>query len=257
MYRLVGKPEALRREGLFAVEGRLLLPRLLASRYRTHSILCSEAGYESLADCTGAHPGVRLLVAPADIISDIAGYKFHRGCLALGYRRAPEPLEHTLPHARPGKGPGREPILILEGVSNPDNIGGIFRSAHAFGARGVLVGPDCGDPLYRKAIRTSMGATLQVPWTALAAWPGDLRAVQQRGYRLVALTPDGSAPPLREIVAGSEAPIAFVLGSEGHGLSEAAMAHADAVARIPMRAADADSLNVNAAASIALYEATQ
>jgi tRNA G18 (ribose-2'-O)-methylase SpoU len=252
-YQLVGKPEALRREGLFAVEGRLLLPRLLASRYRTHSVLCSDVGHESLAELTAAHPDVRVIVAPADVISDLAGYKFHRGCLALGYRKPPPGLDTVLPRLESGTA-RRAPVLILEGVSNPDNIGGIFRSAHAFGARGVLLGPGCGDPLYRKSIRTSMGATLDVPWTLLSQWPGGLEAIRERGYRLVALTPDPAAPPLRAVVEQDGGPIAFVLGAEGHGLSPAALARVASAARIPMQP-ETDSLNVASAASIALYEA--
>lgn len=253
-YQLVGNPEALRREGLFAVEGRLLLPRLLASRYRTHSVLCSDAGHEALAALAQAHPDVRVIVAPADAISDLAGYKFHRGCLALGYRRPPDPIERLLPRLESGaRSPA--PVLILEGVSNPDNIGGIFRSARAFGARAVLMGPESGDPLYRKAIRTSMGATLDMPWTTLGAWPASLDDIRRSGYRIVALTPDRAAPALREVAAQSDEPIAFVLGSEGHGLSRAALTHVTITARIPMHPGT-DSLNVASAAAIALYEAS-
>lgn len=201
MYRLVGRPDELAREGLFAVEGRLVLPRLLASRYRVHSVLVSEAARGALSPLLDEHPDVKVL------------------------------------------------------VSNPDNIGGIFRSAHAFGAAAVLLGPGCGDPLYRKAIRTSMGATLDVPWGVLADWPGDLRELEARGFTLVALTPDASARALREVVAESAKPIALLLGSEGFGLTSGPMALACA-ARIPMPNGSADSLNVAAAASIALYEAS-
>jgi len=253
-YQLVGNPEALRREGLFAVEGRLLLPRLLASRYRTHSVLCSDAGHESLVELTAAHPGVRVIVAPADVISDVAGYQFHRGCLALGYRRPPEPVAAVLPGVE-SAARRLTPVVILEGVSNPDNIGGIFRSAHAFGAQAVLMGPGSGDPLYRKAIRTSVGATLDMPWTTLGDWPDSLDDIRRRGYRIIALTPDPAAPALREILAQGDEPVAFVLGSEGHGLSRAALAHVTATARIPMQPGT-DSLNVASAAAVALYEAT-
>lgn len=238
-----------------------MLPRLLASRYRVHSVLLSEAGHDALRPLLAAHPAVRVLVAPADVISDLAGYKFHRGCLALGYRRGtPDPVGCSRlaegDTGQPGTSNrvGLRPILILEGVSNPDNIGGIFRSAHAFGARGVLLGPACGDPLYRKSIRTSMGATLDVPWTILADWPAALDAIRARGFRIVALTPDPAAPALRAVVEQGGEPIAFVLGSEGHGLSTAALAHVGATARIPMTPGT-DSLNVASAASIALYEA--
>jgi tRNA G18 (ribose-2'-O)-methylase SpoU len=250
-YSLVGRPEALRREGLFAVEGRLVLPRLLASRYRVHSVLLSQAARDSVSAMLAPHPGTRVLVAPAETISDIAGFNFHRGCLALGYRAAPLPIDQLLA-ADPGGATG-QPILVLESVSNPDNVGGLFRSAHALGARGIVLSPGCGDPLYRKAIRTSMGATLDVAWTEAAAWPGALDEIRAAGYRIVALATDEGARPLRDVVIDSSAPIAFLLGSEGHGLTEAALKNADAVARIPMQHG-ADSLNVASAGSIALYE---
>lgn len=231
------------------VEGRLVLPRLFGSRYRVHSVLVSEAARESLADVLASRPDVRVLTAGVDVINEITGYDFHRGCLALAFRG--EPAERmNLPGAD-----SREPIVLLDSISNPDNIGGIFRSAHAFGAAAVVLGPGCGDPLYRKAIRTSMGATLDVPWTQAANTLDAIDTVRRRGYRVIALTPDAAAAPLREVLAASSAPAAFLLGSEGYGLTPETMAGADATARIPMPHAGADSLNVAAAASIALYEA--
>ncbi|MDQ3070025.1 MAG: RNA methyltransferase [Acidobacteriota bacterium] len=258
-YRLVADPHALGREGLFAAEGRLVAPQLLASRYRVHSVLVSDTALASITPALETRPDVDVFVAPAAVLSEIGGFDFHRGCLALGHRgerksleqivAAPPPAQDLAPGAR-----GPAPLLILEAVSNPDNVGGIFRSADAFGAAAVLLGPGCGDPLYRKAIRTSMGATLQVPWTELAEWPAALRAVRARGYHVIALTPGALSMPLRDAVAASAAPMAFLLGSEGFGLSRDAMNAASAIARIPM--ARGDSLNVATAAAIALYAAS-
>lgn len=246
-------PRAIAREGLFVAEGRLVLPRLLASHYRVHSVLLSEAAHDAMRPLLTAHPDVDVLIAPADIVNGIGGLKFHRGCLALGYRGEHRELDELL---EPGVR-SLEPVVILEGVSNPDNIGGIFRSAHAFDARGVVLGPRCGDPLYRKAIRTSMGTSLQLPWTVTSEWPAALDRVRARGYRVVALTTDPAAPPIRDAIAVSTSPIALLLGSEGFGLSPEALAAADTTARIPMPNADADSLNVAAAASVALYQTRQ
>jgi len=257
-YRLIARPEALKREGLFAVEGRLVLPRLLASRYRVHSVLVSDAARESLAGVLATRPDVRVLTATVDVINDLTGYDFHRGCLALAHRQF-FPVDFSrLGRARepqPGK-INRVEFLVLEGVSNPDNVGGIFRSAHAFGAGAVLLGPGCGDPLYRKAIRTSMGATLDVPWTQAASTREALDSIRRQGARVIALTTDPAAAPLRDVLTASTAPAAFLLGSEGYGLSPESIAATDISARIPMPHAGADSLNVAAAASIALYEAT-
>lgn len=252
-YRLVGNPDALRREGLFAVEGRLVLPRLLASRYRAHSVLVSESAHAALEPLLRSHPDLPVHIASIDAISQITSFDFHRGCLALAYRDELATLDEILNDPEP-RALSPAPIVILEAVSNPDNIGGIFRSAHAFAARAVVMGPNCGDPLYRKSIRTSMGAVLDTRWTVAANWPADLRRIKELGYRLVALTTDPNAPRLREIASATSQPIAFLLGSEGAGLSPDALASADTTARIPMPNASADSLNVTAAASIALYE---
>lgn len=252
-YRLVADPHALAREGLFVAEGRLVLPRLLDSRYRVHSVLLTEAAHDALKPLLAAHPALDVIVAPAEVVNGIGGVKFHRGCLALGFRGEPDRLEAKL--AEPEHGTlSPAPVVILEGVSNPDNMGGIFRSAHAFDARGIVLGPRCGDPLYRKAIRTSMGTSLQLPWVEAHDWPAAIDRIRARGYRIVALTTDPAAPPIRDAVAASAAPIALLLGSEGFGLSPEALAAADTTARIPMPNADADSLNVTAAASIAMYE---
>jgi len=146
---------------------------------------------------------------------------------------------------------GIQEVLGIAGAVGPST----GAAASWLGAAAVLLGPGCGDPLYRKAIRTSMGATLDVPWGVLADWPGDLRELEARGFTLVALTPDASARALREVVAESAKPLALLLGSEGFGLTSGPMALACA-ARIPMPNGSADSLNVAAAASIALYEAS-
>ncbi|MBA3948608.1 MAG: RNA methyltransferase [Acidobacteria bacterium] len=250
-YAMVADPAALARAGLFAAEGRLVAPRLIASAYRVHSLLVSDSALERLRPVLETRPDIDVLVAPAGIISAAGGYDFHRGCLALGYRGAPRELAELL---EPGAG-SLHSLVVLEGVSNPDNIGGLFRSAHAFAARGVILAAGCGDPLYRKAIRTSMGATLDVPWAAANEWPADLGLLTSRGYRVIAMTTDAGAPPLRDAIAHLDRPAALLFGSEGYGLSRDALAAADVQARIPMPNAGADSLNVVSAASIALYEA--
>jgi tRNA G18 (ribose-2'-O)-methylase SpoU len=149
---------------------------------------------------------------------------------------------------------GPRTLLALEGVADPDNVGAIFRNAAAFGVAGALLSSHCADPLYRKAIRVSMGATLTLPFARLADWPAGLAALRQAGYRLVALCPGAEAEDIVEVAA--RAPrrprLALLLGAEGAGLSEATRAAADVEVRIPM-AAGVDSLNVAAACGIALH----
>ena len=147
-------------------------------------------------------------------------------------------------------------VVALEGVANPDNVGGIFRNAAAFGADGVLVDAATADPLYRKAMRTSMGAVLRVPY-ARAEWPAALPIVREAGLTVVALTPHESAEPLDRFASHHRGQrLALLLGNEGAGLSTAAEASADLRIRISMKSA-VDSLNVAVAAGIALSRLTR
>ena len=145
---------------------------------------------------------------------------------------------------------------MLERVANADNVGGIFRNAAAFDADAVLLDRESTDPLYRKAIRTSIGTTLMVPFARAEPWPQVLRMLADRGCATLALTPASTAPPLAAAIADAAAgsrPVALVLGHEGEGLTADALDACTHRARIPI-AVGVDSLNVAAAAAVALYE---
>jgi tRNA G18 (ribose-2'-O)-methylase SpoU len=142
-------------------------------------------------------------------------------------------------------------LLAVEGVGNPDNVGGLFRVAAAFGVDGVLLDPSTGDPFYRKAVRTSMGAVLQVPFERLAPWPAALQTFREGRFTIVALTPRSGAQSLRALATNASSRIILMVGAEGLGLTDAALARADTLARIPITAA-VDSLNVVVAAGVAL-----
>jgi tRNA G18 (ribose-2'-O)-methylase SpoU len=188
-------------------------------------------------------------VVPQHVMNAIAGFNIHRGCLALGERPPAGDWRELARHARR--------LAVLERIGDADNVGSIFRNSAAFGIDGVLIGPSCADPLYRKAIRTSMGAALSMPFARVDDWPEALTTLSRMGYALVAMTPDAAAPPLREVaVLAAERAVAVVLGHEGEGLAPAALAACRYRARIPM-AAGADSLNVATAAAIAFYELTR
>ena len=162
-------------------------------------------------------------------------------------RPPPEPADALIVRVRT--------LVVLEAVSNADNVGGIFRNAAAFGADGVLLGPTSCDPLYRKAIRTSMGAVLHVPFARCDAgdWPAALARARAAGLAIVALTPRAPADPLEAIAPRlASARLALVLGSEGVGVTDAVEAMADYRVRIPV-SEHVDSLNVAVAAGIALY----
>jgi tRNA G18 (ribose-2'-O)-methylase SpoU len=136
-------------------------------------------------------------------------------------------------------------------VTNADNVGGVFRNVAAFGAGGVMLSPTCCDPFYRKAIRTSMGATVRVPFARFDDWPGGLEDVRATGFTLVALSPRGPSTTLDALVESRPTRVALLLGSEGEGLSEAALSAADLSVRIPITDA-VDSLNLAVASGIAL-----
>jgi len=244
--------------GLFMAEGRFIIRTMLtASPYRPRSVLVTEPAYDSLRDLLDPsmrdHPDqFPVYLATQDIMNQIAGFNIHRGCLAACIRPAPsDPLKliESL-----GKGP--RTLLLLEDLRNHDNVGGIFRNAAAFGAAAVMLSPQCADPLYRKSIRVSMGGVLQIPFASFsdADWPAALQQLRDHNFSIIALTPSCSAIDIQEL--GSTVPrptrSIILLGSEGPGLSAAALAAADLQLRIPIRP-EVDSLNVATAAAIALH----
>ena len=240
-YRHVGDPAWLRERGLFVAEGRLVVARLIESGHAIESVLVTPASHAAL----GPTPSGRcpVLVAPQSIVNGVTGFNFHRGCLAIAPRFPALDLDAFADARR---------LVILEGVNNPDNVGGVFRSGAALGADGVLLGPGAGDPLYRKAMRTSMGAALRLPFAAIAPWPDALRSLRDRGVVIAALSPSGTVT-LDDFAAETpaDARIAVIAGAEGSGLSGAAIAAADTVVRIPVDPRS-DSLNLVVAVSIAL-----
>ena len=241
-----GEPTADQRAGLFIAEGELVVRQLLASRHGVVSVLATPTRLASLGDALDALPeAVPVHRASRAVIEQVVGFDLHRGVLALGRRPDPPDLDALLADA--------PACVVLEDLANHDNVGGIFRSVAALAGRStpVLLSPRSGDPLYRKAVRVSMGQVLHVPWARLEPWAGGLGRVRRDGFRMVALTPDADAEPI-ESLGASPCRIALLLGAEGPGLSDAAICAADVRIRIPIDPR-ADSLNVVAAASIALH----
>jgi len=245
-YRLVADADLVRERGLFVAEGRLVVRRLIEDgRCRVKSILVSEAGFIALTSAfTTLDDEVPVYVSSPEALSELIGYNVHRGCLALAERPQEDPLATLLERARI--------LAVIEGVADPSNLGAIFRNALAFGIDGVLLSPTCCDPLYRKAVRTSMAATIRVRYARATCWPGDLMTVKN-ACTLVALTPREPAIPL-ETLASERRPqrLALLIGSEGEGLSADAASLADVRVKIPVELR-ADSLNVAVAAGIAFY----
>ena len=251
-YRGVGDGELMRSRGLFVAEGRLVVERLLEDhRYHVRSVLVNPASRAALDEVLSRRLGPRaptVYVAPTEAFAAIAGVDFHRGCLALAERPAAAAVGPLLSAS--------SLIVVLEAVTNADNVGGVFRNAAAFGVDAVLLSPTCCDPLYRKAIRTSMGAALRVPFGRMSDWPASLRSLKDAGLSVVALTPRRWSLTLEEYMAARTASrIALVVGTEGPGMSREAEALADHRVSIPMKS-DVDSLNLAVAVGIALSRLT-
>lgn len=256
VFRDLRDPRPREREGLFAVEGRMLVRRLLArSRYRARALLLTPAALAALeaGDGPGAEaparipPGVAVHVAEHAVIRAIVGYAFHRGAIALAERGAPLSLAAVADPAGPRW------LLALEDLADPENVGGAFRNAAAFGVDAVLVSAATADPLNRKAIRVSAGGSLALPFVRVEDWAAALDALRGRGYALVALTPDADAVEIGALAARTlPARVVLLVGHEGAGLGAASRRAADLRVRIPM-VPGVDSLNVATATGIALH----
>lgn len=246
------KDAALSRErGRFIVEGTGTLRVLLGrSAHRPDSILLSERAYAGLRDELDAlAPDCPVYVGTQRVLDRVVGFPIHRGCLAACPRPA---IDDPLALARAALARETAPrLVVLEALTNLDNVGLVFRNAMALGARAVLLCPRCCDPLYRKAVRTSMGGTLCVPWARTEDLGALLAALRAEGYTTLALDPAAENESIDRIDAAGLGPAALLLGTEGAGLSAAARAAADRRVRIAMEPG-VDSLNVAVAAGIAL-----
>ncbi len=251
-YRNLKDAELLARRGRFIVEGRGNLRVLLSqSVLRPESLLFSEAAWAAhFAELSPFAAGIPIFVAPQPILDAVVGFKVHRGALASCLRPAPRDPEQLAREVLLRSPAPR--VLVLEGVRDADNVGGIFRAAMAFGARAVfLCGHSC-DPLYRKAVRTSMGGSLCVPFARAEDGPALLAGLRTLGFCVLAFDPKEPGEGLDGLRERVRGPVALVFGTEGEGLSEAALAGADRRVRIGMEAG-VDSLNVATAAAIGLH----
>ncbi len=228
------------RRGIVIAEGVHVVARLAASPYPMRAVLGLSSRIDALRDAL-ADVDVTGYVVDKWLLSEVVGFRVTRGVLAAADRLpAPDPGA-LLERARR--------VAVLESLNDFENLGALFRNAAAFGVDAVLLDGRCADPLYRRSVRVSMGHVLQVPFAVLPEpWPESLNALRDRGFRLLALTPDAGATPLRSVIAPDR--WAVLLGAEGPGLTPGALAAADQLVRIPM-AGGVDSLNVAAAAAVA------
>ena len=240
-------------QGLFIAEGTKVISRAVAAGYPVRSVLVAE---RRLADLPALLPQLAATGAPVYVVADktaeqLTGYRVHRGALASLHRK---PLPKV-----PALAAAARRVIVLEDLVDHANVGAIFRCAAALGVDGVFLSPRCADPLYRRAVKVSMGAVFAIPYARMTGWFDGLAGLRAAGFRLLALTPDPAAPSIGVAVAVQRTAqrIALLLGAEGDGLSSRWLHEADQAVRIPMHpdalASGVDSLNVVAAAAIACH----
>lgn len=233
-------------EGLFIAESPLVIGRALDAGYIPVSALMEEKEDPAAQEIVSRLGDLPIYTAPFEVLTNLTGFALTRGMLCVMRRKPLPTVEELCKNARR--------IAVLEDVMNPTNVGAIIRSAAALGIDAVLLTPNCSNPLYRRAIRVSMGCVFQVPWTFCGEDWHD--ALKRLGFTTVAMalcedTLDISDPRLRDAKR-----LAIVLGTEGEGLSKATIAACDHTVKIPM-AHGVDSLNVAAASSVAFWELTK
>jgi tRNA G18 (ribose-2'-O)-methylase SpoU len=230
--------------GLFVAEGEKVIRRALAAGYPPRSLLITERRLPGLTGLLDACPAP--VYAVPDLVAErVTGFHVHRGVLASMERLPVRGVSEVLAGARR--------IVVLEDIVDHTNVGAVFRCAAAFGMDAVILAPRCADPLYRRAVKVSMGAVFAIAYARMTDWYRGLTELRDAGFRLLALTPDQSAVPIGAVARGARA--ALMLGTEGDGLSSRWLTEADEAVCIPMApgamAAGVDSLNVVAAAAIA------
>lgn len=230
-----------RSDGRFIVEGKVTLGILVQrSRFEIESLFIGASRVEPLSESLAALPqDVPVYVAPQNVMDEVAGFPIHRGVLACARKGEPIGLETMLDH---------DTLLVLNGISNHDNVGAAFRNAAAFGAAGVVLDSESCDPLYRKSIRVSAGSALWLPFHHGGSGTDHITALKAAGYEIWAMTPRDSALALQDL--GVEGKVAILLGAEGPGLPDQLIDAATPV-RIAM-ATGFDSVNVATAGAIAL-----
>ena len=238
-------------EGLFIAESPKVIDRALDAGYEPVSLLMERKHIEGQASEVVARCGeAPVYTAPLERLKELTGFPLTRGVLCA-MRRRPEPtVEEVCAGARR--------LAVLEDIMNPTNVGAIFRSAAALGIDAVLLTAACSDPLYRRAVRVSMGTVFQVPWTRIGGAPADwpragMAQLRSMGFQTVALALSDRAVPIDDARLLVEEKLALVLGTEGEGLAAGTIADCDYTARIPM-SHGVDSLNVAAASAVAFWQ---
>ena len=238
-------------KGLFIAESPKVVERALDAGYVPVSLLLERKHIAGQAkDLIARCEGIPVYTADFEVLTRLTGFQLTRGVLCAMHRPPLPSVEEVCAGARR--------IAILENVMNPTNVGAIFRSAAALNMDAVLLTPACSNPLYRRAIRVSMGTVFQIPWTFLGdettSWPSEgLRLLKSLGFRTAAMALNDRSIPIDDPQLMTEQKLAILLGTEGDGLASGTIAECDYTVRIPM-SHGVDSLNVAAASAVAFWQ---
>jgi tRNA G18 (ribose-2'-O)-methylase SpoU len=235
-------------EGLFLAEGANVVLRAMAAGFQPRSLLLLRERLDREDVRRIAHDvtasGAPAYVADAQTLGDLTGFNVHRGVLAAFHRKPSSDVAAVIRDARR--------VAVFEDIVDHTNLGAAFRSAAALGIDAVLITPRCADPLYRRAVRVSMGTVFDIPWTRLAHWPQDVGLLREAGFTVAALALGDDAISLDTFASQRHPRLALVFGTEGDGLRPRTVAATDVTVRIPM-SGGVDSLNVAAAAAVVFY----
>ncbi len=230
--------------GLFVAEGEKVIRRAIEAGHRPRSFLLAERWLPGLADVLSAHPEAPVYVVTEALAEQVTGFHVHRGALASVHRAEPARMADLL---------GLNRLVLAEDIVDHTNVGAIIRNAAGLGWDGVLLAPRAADPLYRRAVKVSMGTVFSLPWARVDDWATAVPALREAGFTVVALALTADAIALDAFVARPRPDkLVLVVGTEGAGLSSRWISQADPVVAIPM-ARGVDSLNVAAATAIACY----
>ncbi|WP_035834340.1 TrmH family RNA methyltransferase [Jonesia quinghaiensis] len=252
-------------KGLYIAESATVIERALNAGHRPRSFFMSARWVEQMEPITSQFPDVPTFVGEPATLETITGFNVHRGALAAMHRpqllsvaELLDQVAHRRAHSNLGEGLGpqgtraRSRIAVLDGIIDHTNIGAIIRSCAALGVDAIIVTDASADPLYRRAIRVSMGTVFQVPWTRSQRLDTTMRLLGEAGYTTAALALNDNSITLDDLIAENHDHLAFLFGNEGHGLPAQALRDVDRVVRIPM-AGEVDSLNVAATSALVFY----
>ena len=230
--------------GLYIAESTKVVQRAINAGHVPRSFLLAEKHLDQLTEEFNRFPDAPIFIGDDRQLQDLVGFHLHRGAMAAMNRPEPLDLDEVLEAS--------SRVAILEDIADHTNLGAIIRSASGLGVDAVLLTPKCVDPWYRRSARVSMGTVFDLPWIRMLSWPEDIQTLKRHGYEMLAMELTEDAIPLNEVEIKSGQKVAMILGNEGRGVTDEALAAVDRTVIIPMYR-EVDSLNVGAASAIAFW----